>query len=503
MQRAITRSESAMASAFTFTLLLENIAPFSIPNISQTRLSVFSRSYPSRIVWIRNLRPHHSLGIAAAIFLVDTLILSRYFEPVDSKTDLYRSIENYAFDEALVGRHMVFLAGPRQVGKTRLARGRLARAGCSPLYFNWDDPITRRSYLLDPRFFESPARSVEQEDPWIVFDEIHKRPRWRDILKGIYDSFGDEFRFLITGSARLDLFRRSGDALVGRYSLFHMLPLSLCEAVGSPRKSCFLAGNAPDAVATALAQEVEVKADTLTHDACHALLRFGPFPEPFLRQNDRFSRIWHRDYISLIVREELRDISRVVELDKLENLVMLLPSRVSSPLSMPNLAGELEAAHTTVKKWLEQLRRLYLVFPVAPWHKKVSRGLKKGKKWYFLDWTYAPEGGSRQENMVAAALYRTCMMLTDMGIGDYSLHYLRTLDRREIDFIVSREGRPLLAVEVTSGDTLLAGSLENRVKWFPDDMPAAIQAVTPPGILQKHPNHTWVMSLHRLMSLLL
>jgi predicted AAA+ superfamily ATPase len=170
---------------------------------------------------------------------------------------------------------------------------------------------------------------------------------------------------------------------------------------------------------------------------------------------------------------------------------------------MPNLAGELEVAHTTIKKWLEQLRRLYLIFPVSPWHKKVSRGLKKEKKWYFLDWTYAPEGGSRLENMAATALYRSCMMLTDMGIGDYALYYLRTLDRREIDFIVCRDGRPTLAVEVKSGGISLTGSLLDRKKWFPEDLPAAIQAVAQPGILQKHPNRTWVMSLDRMLGLLL
>ena len=422
---------------------------------------------------------------------------------MDSRTDLHRSIENYAFDEALVGRHMVFIAGPRQVGKTRLARRLLAEAGCASLYFNWDDLTIRRSYLQDPRFFESPARSIEHPDPWIVFDEIHKRPRWRDILKGVHDSFGHEFRFLVTGSARLDLFRRSGDALVGRYSLFHMLPLSLSEAMGSPRDCCFLAAADARGVATALAQEVEARSGVHGQDVFHGLVGFGPFPEPFLRGNERFSRIWHRDYISLIVREELRDISRVVELDKLEHLVTLLPARVGSPLSMPGLARELEVAHTTVKKWLEQLRRLYLIFPVSPWHKKVSRGLKKEKKWYFLDWTYAPEGGSRLENMVAATLYRTCRMLSDMGFGDYSLHYLRTLDRREIDFIVCREARPILAVEVKSGGTSPTRSLANRRKWFPDETPAGIQAVAKPGILQKHPDNTWVMSLHRLLELLL
>ncbi len=128
---------------------------------------------------------------------------------MDSKDYIERMVEKYAFDETLTGRHMVFLAGPRQVGKTILAKNWLKKRVSSSLYFNWDDPSTRRTYLVDSRFFESPARSLGIPDPWIVFDEIHKRSQWRDILKGAYDLFGKEFRFLITGSARLDLLCRN------------------------------------------------------------------------------------------------------------------------------------------------------------------------------------------------------------------------------------------------------------------------------------------------------
>ncbi|MBI9082065.1 MAG: ATP-binding protein [Desulfobacterales bacterium] len=398
---------------------------------------------------------------------------------------------------------MVFVAGPRQVGKTRLAKRWLEKKGCASLYFNWDDPLTRQRYLKDSRYFESPARTLGTPDPWIVFDEIHKRQRWRDILKGAYDLFGDEFRFLVTGSARLDLFHRSGDSLVGRYSLFHMMPLSLAEAMGAPLDSCFLAGEGPTEVATELGRSIDASHRSDSPDAMDALWRFGPFPEPFLRQNDRFSRIWRRDYLTLLIREDLRDISRVAELDKLENLTLLLPDRIGSPLSMASLGRDLEVAHTTVKKWLEQLRRLYLIFPVTPWHKKVSRGLKREKKWYFLDWTYAPNDGCRLENMVATALYRACMMLTDMGFGDYRLHYLRTLDRKEIDFVVCRDERPVLAVEAKTGNVSPTRTLMNREKWFPDHLPAGIHVVARPGILQRHPKRTWVMSLDRLMSLLL
>ena len=418
-----------------------------------------------------------------------------------SKNYIPRSLETYAFDENLTGRHMIFLAGPGQVGKTMLARNRLEEKGCSSLYFNWDDFQTRKAYLANSRFFESPARSLGIRDPWIVFDEIHKRNHWRDILKGAYDLFGSEFRFLITGSARLDLFRRSGDSLVGRYNLFHMMPLGLGEIVRMRRTSCFFEKEALPNLFQRFEQEIRSSPTREVEEAYHGLYLFGPFPEPFLRQNERFSRKWHQDYFSLVVREDLKDISRVLELDKIEHLLFLLSPRIMSPLSMANLGHELEVAHTTVKGWLEQLRRLYLVFPVSPWTRKISRGLRREKKWYFLDWCYAPEGPARLENMVATYLYRACLAMTDMGLGVYRLYYVRTIDKREIDFIISVDNTPLLAVEVKSGETLLSSSLKNRQRWIPSPT-LGIQVVDKRGVLEKHPNHTWLVSIERLLSLL-
>jgi len=172
-----------------------------------------------------------------------------------------------------------------------------------------------------------------------------------------------------------------------------------------------------------------------------------------------------------------------------------------SPLSMASLGHELEVAHTTVKSWLEQLRRLYLVFSVPPWTRKISRGLRREKKWYFLDWCYAPEGPARLENMVATCLYRVCLALTDMGLGVYRLYYVRTIDKREIDFIVAVDNTPVLAVEVKSGETLLSSSLKNRQRWIPSPT-LGIQVVDRRGVLEKHPNHTWLVSIERLLSLL-
>jgi predicted AAA+ superfamily ATPase len=413
-----------------------------------------------------------------------------------------RSVEGYAFDDALIGRHMVFLAGPRQVGKTRLAKQWLKKKQCSGLYFNWDDITTRRAFLSDSRFFESPARSLGIRDPWVVFDEIHKRNRWRDILKGTYDLFGEEFRFLITGSARLDLFRRSGDSLVGRYNLFHMMPLSLSEVAQERRESCFLEETDYEKLCQVFDKEISRPLSVEIIELYDGLLRYGPFPEPFLQQTDRFCRKWHQDYISLIVREDLKDISRVLELDKVENLLFLMPSRIMAPLSMPNLARELEVAHTTLKGWLEQLKRLYILFPVSPWSRKISRGLRKEKKWYFLDWYYAPDGAARLENMVATYLYRACLVMTDRGYGNYSLHYIRTLDKKEIDFLVVRDNFPILAVEVKSSATALSKTLKDRHRWFPETPILGVQVVDQRGVLQRHADHTWVISIERLLRLI-
>jgi len=413
-----------------------------------------------------------------------------------------RAVQEYAFDEALIGRHMVFLAGPRQVGKTLLAKEWLAGKGCSSLYFNWDDVATRRTYLSDSRFYESPARTLGIQEPWIVFDEIHKRHRWRDILKGTYDLFGEEFRFLITGSARLDLFRRSGDSLVGRYNLFHMMPLSLREAIGEMDTSCFLQETDHAALCRVFEEEVSGHPGKEYVEAYEGLHLYGPFPEPFLKQNDRFSRKWHQDYISLLVREDLRDISRVVELDKVENLLFLMPSRIMSPLSMPGVARELEVAHTTVKSWLEQLKRLYILFPVAPWTRKVSRGLKREKKWYFLDWHYAPDGAARLENMVATCLRRACFAMTDMGHGRYELYYIKTLDKKEIDFLVVRDHHPILAIEVKSSETTPSRALINRHEWSFETPTLGVQVVDKRGVLQKHEENTWVLSVERFLRLL-
>jgi len=215
---------------------------------------------------------------------------------VDSKKLINRLPEEYAFDPDLVARHMVFLAGPRQTGKTRLAKEWLEKSACTSLYFNWDDALTRRRYANDPRFFESAARAVNMSDPWLVFDEIHKRKNWRDILKGAYDLFSDDFRFLITGSTRLDFFRKSGDSLVGRYNLFHLFPLNIRELTDQKLIGSFIIDGDFEQINDTFSQLIGNEISAEVGDAWQIMQQFGPFPEPLLRQKERFCRKWHTEY---------------------------------------------------------------------------------------------------------------------------------------------------------------------------------------------------------------
>jgi hypothetical protein len=407
-----------------------------------------------------------------------------------------RQLMSYCLDPELSGRRMIWIAGPRQAGKTFLAKEHLRHQGCERLYYNWDDPVIRRQYLRDPVWFESSARQLTVERPWIVFDEIHKRPRWRDILKGAYDRFGDDFRFMVTGSARLELFRKGGDSLAGRYSLFHLAPLNLREISGRVH-SPLLADPAIAAKALhGLLQGSAVQAAEYL-----ALRDFPPFPEPFLLQSRRGAEKWRQDYLELITREDLRDLTRVREVERVQQLIWLLPERVGSPLSMPDLGRLVEAAHTTIKSWLEELRKLYVVFPLLPWSRRIGRALRRERKWYLIDHSLLQDPGPRFENLVACHLNRAATAWSDMGLGNHQVFYLRTIDRTEIDFVLTWNRRPWLCVECKQSDAAPASALIRR-KAILGTPTLGIHVVEQSGVFSRPESDLWVVSADRFLPLL-
>ncbi len=368
-----------------------------------------------------------------------------------------RLISKYIFDPEMNAGKMIFLTGPRQIGKTTFAQNWLAAQHSEDLYFNWDDPAVVREYKRNPLFFKNVVDERFNRKPLpIVFDEIHKIKNWRNILKGFYDTNKGRITLLVTGSARLGWYRKSGDALVGRYFSYQMLPLGLPEAAGN--FSHVLMTDQPLSATdklTAAARKIKFmdSEGKLGH-----LLSFGGFPEPFLKNSLRFYNRWTTEYRSLLTREELRDLSRISDIRGIEHLREILPSKIGAPLSVNSIREDIDYHHTTISRWIEALKTIYLVFTIRPWHKNVTRSIKKEGKLYFYDWSNVPDSGYRFENLLAVSLLKMAARLTEIGLGSFEVMYVRNKEKLEVDFILVKNNRPIALFEAKESDCSIGKS---------------------------------------------
>ena len=360
---------------------------------------------------------------------------------------LERHLERIVADPE-IGRQMRFIAGPRQTGKTTLAQSILAMNRSENLYFNWDLREVRDRFKADFGFFETPLRDARSEGhlPWVCFDEIHKMPRWKDILKSYFDKHEAEARFLVTGSARLDWFRRSGDSLAGRYFLFHLSPLTLSEAVGSLLAEPESSEGAHEFMEKKTGL-VKYEEEALSH-----LLNYSGFPEPFLKADAPFYRRWQRDMVDRLTREDVRDLTRILDVEHVATLVQILPDRVGSPLSLNALREDIGIGYSAVRSAVSALQLTYAFFLISPYSRNIARTVKKEKKGYFFDWGRCTDPAKRFENYVACELKALTDLWHDQGIGDFSLMYVRARDGKETDFLVTRNNEPWCLFEAKIED---------------------------------------------------
>jgi hypothetical protein len=336
---------------------------------------------------------------------------------------------------ALRHRKMAFITGPRQVGKTTLARQLLPEDG---VYYTWDDVEFRRQWIRDPKVLISQPAGRRLT---VVLDELHKAPRWKSYLKGVYDTRGDFADIIVTGSTRLDVSRRGGDSLLGRYFTFRLHPFSVGELARQGEVPD------PDTLLPALRHPLSAPAEVLK-----VLQERGGFPEPYLKGQPAFLNLWRRTRTERLVREDLLDISRTHELALLETLAALLPERVGSLLSMQSLVRDLEVGHPTIRRWLSWLSQLYYVFLVPPYGRNIARALKKQPKLYLVDWAEVRDPAARFENLVAGHLLKAAHFWTDAGFGAFELRYVRDKEKREVDFLLLRDQKPCLLIECKLAD---------------------------------------------------
>jgi predicted AAA+ superfamily ATPase len=354
---------------------------------------------------------------------------------------LKRLLYRRAWQELSGEKSLVLMAGPRQCGKTTLAK-LIGESFANQLYFNWDVPADKRKLIENPEFFETlPRRDTSR--PLVVLDEIHKYRHWKNYLKGAYDRFHEDYIFLVTGSGRLDAYQKGGDSLAGRYDLFHLWPLTLAELGGQQA--------APDAFFEAPLTVAETDLPAL-RAAWERLAAFSGFPEPYLTAKPASYRRWSVGYHQRLIREDIRDMTAIRTMDNVETLFYLLPSRIGSPLSITGLAEDLKVAYNTVSEWLSVFERFYLLFSVKPWTVSISRSIQKERKIYLLDYALIEDQAARFENMVAVELMRAVSLWNDLGLGSYELHFLRDKEKREVDFLIVERRKPILLVEAKLSD---------------------------------------------------
>jgi len=332
-----------------------------------------------------------------------------------------RYITPYILDD--LRSKMVFISGPRQVGKTTLAKGILSNHFSSGRYLDWDLDEDRQDIL---------KKRWDRDDKLLIFDELHKFPKWKSWIKGIFDVFHESHAFLVTGSARLDVYCRGGDSLMGRYHPWRLHPFTLDEL--------------PEGISP--------------EEGFQRLMTLGGFPEPFIIGDDRLARRWRRERFDRVLREDIRDLESIRNIQLLSLFVDLLRQRVGGLVTLSNIATDLQISPKTAKAWLDVLERMYLLFTVRPYTKSLPRAVLKPPKVYFFDNGDVLAGeGERFENLVATSLLKRLHFLEERDGYRYELRYLRDKEGREIDFVIIKENYIEELVEVKWSDEEISKSL--------------------------------------------
>ena len=318
---------------------------------------------------------------------------------------------------------MLFLVGPRQVGKTTISK-QLAETYVEKLYLNWDVIKDRALILTGQDFIESiiPSNRARAQKPLVIFDEIHKFDQWKNYLKGFYDIYKDKLDILVTGSARMDIYMQGGDSLMGRYFLCHVHPFSAKEI--SP-----------------------------SNNSLDILYQFGGFPEPFLKQDGSFSQKWHSLREKQLIYEDIKNLATISEINQLEVLAMLLKNQAGQLMNRSNLAKKVQVTVPTISRWLKILEKFYYCFAVTPYSTNITRSLIKEHKIYLWDWSLIDDPGMKFENFIASHLLKAIDYWNDTGVGSYRLHFIRNKDQKEVDFLVTQNAEPWFLVEAKLSDS--------------------------------------------------
>ena len=333
---------------------------------------------------------------------------------------------------------MVFIGGPRQIGKTTLSSHIATEHFKESAYFNWDNRQDQK-------------RIMNSEWPYnaelLILDEIHKYKNWKSFIKGEYDKLKLKYKFLVTGSAKLDVYRKGGDSLQGRYNYYRLHPFSLAEI---------------ENIHNQIVPFQEIVTSNKPHYTSFDLLeKFGGFPEPLIKQSERILRRWHNEKVDRLFSEDIRDMEFIKDINSMKLLSNILPDRIGSLLSINSIREDLDVSHQTASHWLDILESFYYQFRIYPFVGSEIRSIKKEPKLYLWDWSEITDEGARFENLIASHLLKLTHYLYDYEGYKAKLYFLRNIDTKEVDFLVTVDDKPWFAVEAKLSDTKIPSQLLN------------------------------------------
>lgn len=352
-----------------------------------------------------------------------------------------RIYEKLLKDHFKAETNMAILVGPRQSGKTTTA---INYKATKTSYWNWDDQDDRIYLRSSPQKFLNEKKNRNDSHSVLVLDEIHKNKKWRNWLKGFYDKHSDEYQIIVTGSARLNVFKKGGDSLLGRYYSYRHHPLSLGELGKGHYES-----------------KLFRKPVKTLNKPYKDLFKFGGFPAPFIAGRETSHAKWVRTRRELLIREDLRDLSKIEDIAAMELLVTLLKDRVGGLLNLNNLKDDVHVSVDTLRRWIKYLEALYYVYLIPPYTKNIKRSLLKTPKLYLWDWSEVSNESARFENMIASHLLKSVHYWTDTGLGEFNLCFIRDKEKREVDFLVTQDNAPFMLVECKFSEKDVQPSLKH------------------------------------------
>ncbi len=381
---------------------------------------------------------------------------------------------------------MLFISGPRQVGKTTVAQEYLA-ANKGGIYFNWDIITDQKKFTKNPYFFEDENRTLNNI---VVLDEIHKYSRWKNYLKGAYDKYKNEFLFIVVGSGRLDLFKKGGDSLLGRYVSLPLFQFSLAELSGYftnfEQFKKYIIEDEP--------------AHSVSRSDYEMLFELSGFPEPLLNGNKSYYNIWQQERKTLLIRKDIRDATNIRDISLLEILSHLIPERIGSPLSINALREDMGVAFETIRDWIDILAQFYYLFKIQPFAGSLARTLKKETKVYLFDWSEIDNISLRFENFMAAHLLKAVKTWKSIGEGNINLYYIRDKEKREVDFIITEKMKPICLIEAKISEEDCSQNLLYYQEKL--NVPVAIQVLHKSGVLKKMKKNNkiqWIISADKYL----